>query len=222
MTKEIESSLFSCKFGESMGVLGFARDRCVHSRWDMFGRPGVCWWMMSWGRGLMETSSSASRKSSTVLMLALSKQTDPHMRNAENSLLCIHRASRGCSPFTAILWHSTLQKCFPFVPVNKSREHRQKKERNNCLLSPIQLPIEPIWKKRIQLSFPARCQHHRWHHTARHPATDEALPKKGTANWGPWVPPWQPLPTGFCNMPRGEERGRDHRIRSLLGPRQEL
>jgi hypothetical protein len=101
-------------------------------------------------------------------------------------LLDIHLEPHSSDPLRAIRWHSTLGKCFSFMLVNKTREGRQMKEKNNCLLSPIQPPTEPIWKKRIQCHFPVGCWHDEWHHIARLWATNETLWKRSNGSWGHW------------------------------------
>lgn len=155
MSKKIESSFFLCKLREGAGPLALKGtgvsmpdEGCLTDQKPDLGELG---------RGFMETSFLGIQKEHSTMRKA---DTDSQEKCWKYPALY----SLGITWLQPIhgnpLWHSTLQKCFPFVPVNKTREHGQKKERNNCLLSPIQLPTEPIWKKRIQLSFPAGCQHH--------------------------------------------------------------
>lgn len=96
-----------------------------------------------------ECPSPATRRSpSATILLKWSKWTEPHVRNA---------SQRPAPHSFHVMWPRPIgsnppalhaYRMFPFVPLNQTRKHRQKRERNNCLLSPIHSLTEPIWKER--------------------------------------------------------------------------
>lgn len=157
MPKEMKSFLFqsSCQFLAASTWQHLERpsgDGCVHMKMRDVLRPKHLATGEQQSRGLREALSTVPRRSPCVPTFMW-----PHTRNTFFLPTGHSFSVRWLRPIHRyLLALHIVHIFFSFVPVNKNREHRQKKERNNCLLSPIQPLTEPILKEKNSVLLPSR------------------------------------------------------------------